>query len=211
MRQAGRVAFTCIAVVGALLAVARAEAQSPGLGYVPSVCPAQLPLTNLSADLSNGERYYWIVNLRLQYYVGGVQSRGKYYVWPQNDWIPSVTVDRWGKTAEWWGGASDMTCWQRRIRLPSGNIITEYLNVGAGNLEGDFRVPQEEEEMCDEEGNIVDYDGTPCPSGSTPLTGEGSGGSQTSGNCTQEYVYVDYWYEDRGWVQVWEGWATVCT
>ncbi len=56
------------------------------------------------------------------------------------------------------------------------------------------------------------YGGRHIPDKFAPGCGSGGGGSSGGSglNCHQEYIYIDKWTAQTGWVTIWQGYATVC-
>ena len=196
------------AALTALVANAPAiSAQTPpGPGWEGRTCPRTLTNRVVRANAgANFDEFFWTIGtLQLQRYVGAT-NHAQYAVFPSN--TAQRSSPNGNKTADWTGGQVDFYCWEKHTLL--NNVpTTDYLYKQGAFVAGSFTVNGEY--MCDENGNIVLYGGTPCEDGGDPgdpPLGGGEGGSPT--NCYQEWIYLDVDY-GNGWVNIWQGYATVC-
>lgn len=186
-------------------------AQPSGPGWEPDVCPSTIPQTTLRATLSNGHTFLFTVELRLQNYVNGNTQKGHYTVFPSNSSIQSDNTVN-GHHAEWIGGGTEMTCWQRHTVMNGVPITDRKREQSSPQLEGSFSEDREDE-YCDENGNPVpggpEEGGIPCDP--TQEQDSGAGGESTPSNCVTGWAAIDKWDDQAGWVEVWEGTLTVCT
>lgn len=120
--------------------------------------------------------------------------------------LKSSNFNPTGMRAYWFLSAVKYHCLQRTI----GPIVSTLYNpIG---FVGSTITLMADDQLCDEEGNYVDYGGTPCdPSDGTPTFGGTGGSDSTNDSCSTEYIYIDYDPGDgSGWRTIWEGYVFVC-